>query len=234
MRKINTSVILPTYDESGHIIELVEAIKDQLSKERISYEIIIVDDDSPDKTGVLAQKYFAKSADVRVIIRKRDRGLSAAIRCGIELAVGEVIVVMDTDFNHSPVLIPKLVAKCKRYDFVIGSRYITGGGMENKLREKLSYWFNIILRVILFSPVHDNLSGFFAIRREQLEKVNYDQIFNGYGEYFIRLIYQAKKNGATFAEIPCFYKNRIYGYSKSRFFSMFRDYMKTALSQRLS
>lgn len=234
MSKIQSSIILPTYNESGNIIKLIEVIREELSGKRISHEIIVVDDDSPDKTGLLAQKYFFKTPDVRVIIRKKERGLATAIRKGIESAVGDIVVVMDTDFNHEPKLVSKLIEKCSKYDFAVGSRYIKGGGMENKLREKLSLLFNIFLRIMLSSPVHDNLSGFFAIRKVQLDKINFNTVFVGYGEYFIKLIYLAKLQGLTFAEIPCFYKNRQYGYSKSKFFSMFKDYLKIALALRLT
>src|SRR3989338_11104219 len=97
---IKASIILPTYNEAGNIIKLVEEIRRQLASKRINSEIIVVDDDSPDKTGLLAQKYYSKIPSVRVIIRKKDRGLATAIRKGLEMAVGEIVVVMDTDFNH--------------------------------------------------------------------------------------------------------------------------------------
>ncbi len=234
MSKIQSSIILPTYNESGNIIKLIEAIREELLGERISNEIIVIDDDSPDKTGLLAQKYFFKTPDVRVIIRKNERGLATAIRKGVESAVGDIVVIMDTDFNHEPKLVSKLIEKCSKYDFVVGSRYIRGGGMENKIRERFSYWFNVLIRILLSSPVHDNLSGFFAIRKAQLNKINLNGVFIGYGEYFMKLIYLAKLQGLTFAEIPCFYKNRQYGYSKSKFFSMFKDYLKTALALRFT
>ena len=230
--KIKASVILPTYNEAGNIVKLVEEIRHELALKRIPSEIIVVDDDSSDQTGVLAQKYFSKIPEVRVIIRKKERGLATAIRTGIEVAVGEVIVAMDTDFNHEPKLVPGLIEKCKRYDFVIGSRYIKGGGMANKTREILSYFFNILVRIIIGSPVRDNLSGFFAIRRSELDKLPLDKIFFGYGDYFIRLIYLAKKQGNTFTELPSFYKDREYGASKSQFLKMFLDYFQSALDIR--
>ncbi len=230
--KIKASVILPTYNEAGNIVKLVEEIRHELALKRIPSEIIVVDDDSSDQTGVLAQKYFSKIPEVRVIIRKKERGLATAIKRGIEAAVGEVIVVMDTDFNHEPKLVPGLVEKCKRYDFVVGSRYVKGGGMANKTREILSYLFNILVRIIIGSPVRDNLSGFFAIRRSELDKLPLDKIFFGYGDYFIRLIYLAKKQGNTFAELPSFYKDREYGASKSQFLKMFIDYFQSTLNVR--
>lgn len=234
MGKIKASVILPTYNEAGNIIELIELVRKELSLKKISNEIIVVDDNSPDKTGLLVQKYFSKIPEVRAIIRKKEKGLATAIKHGILKAVGEVIVVMDTDFNHDPKLLSRLFNKTRNYDFVIGSRYIKGGGMANKSREKLSYLFNLFVRVVLSSPVHDNLSGFFAIKRKELEKLNLDRIFYGYGDYFIRLIYLAKKNGATFAEVPSFYKDREYGDSKSQFFKMFKDYSITTFKVRLN
>lgn len=232
MGKIKASVILPTYNEAGNIIKLTEEIKKELGFKKIINEVLIIDDDSPDKTGLLAEKYFSKIPDVRVIIRKKERGLATAIRKGLEMAVGEIVVVMDTDFNHEPRLVPKLVDKCSTYDIVIGSRYVKGGGMANKERERLSYLFNVMLRIMIQSPVHDNLCGFFAMRRENLDKLNFDKIFWGYGDYFIRLIYFAKEQGDKFTELPSFYKDREYGSSKSQFFKMFRDYFAAALDVR--
>lgn len=233
MVKIRASVILPSYNESGNIVKLIEEIKSELSAKRISHEVIVVDDDSPDKTGLLAQKYFSKIPEVRVIIRKKERGLATAIRAGLEKAVGEIVVVMDTDFNHEPKVVSRLVEKCKNYDFAVGSRFIKGGGMANKTREYLSYLFNIMVRIILGSPVRDNLSGFFAMKRKELEELNFDKIFWGYGDYFIRLIYFAKEQGYSFAEVPSFYKDREYGDSKSQFLSMFRDYLATTVNLRM-
>src|SRR3989344_6433616 len=232
-RKIQASVILPTYNEAGNIIKLVEAIRNELSLKKITHEVLVVDDDSPDKTGVLAQKYFSKIPEVRVIIRKKDRGLAKSIRTGIESAVGDVIVVMDTDFNHEPEVVPRLVEKCEKVDFAVGSRFVRGGGMANKKRELLSRLFNIFLvRPIIGSPVSDNLSGFLAVRKSVLDKLDFGTIFYGYGDYFIRLIYLAKKNGATFAEVPSFYQERQYGASKSKFLNMFKDYLYSALAIR--
>lgn len=231
--KIKSSIILPTFNEVGNIVKLVEEIRNKLAKERINNEIIIVDDDSPDKTGLLAQKYFSKNPSVRVIIRKGEKSLAIAIKRGLEVAVGEVAVVMDTDFNHSPDLVPELIKKCQKYDFVVGSRFVHKGGMQNKTREFFSKIFNMLLmRPILGSPVHDNLSGFFAVKTIQLNKLNFDKIFWGYGDYFIRLIYLAKKQGFTFTELPSFYKNRQYGTSKSKFLEMFYNYLVSAIQIR--
>lgn len=232
MAKIKASVILPTYNESGNIVKLVEEIRKELSLNGVIGEVLIIDDNSPDKTGLLAQKYFSKNPEVRVIIRK-ERGLATAIRKGIESSVGEIIVVMDTDFNHEPSLVPRLIKKCDKYDVAVGSRFTQGGGMANKGRELLSRLFNIFLvKPVLGSPVSDNLCGFFAMRIDKLDKLDFDKIFFGYGDYFMRLIYYAKKEGYSFTELPSFYKNREYGESKSNFVSMFSTYASTAFKLR--
>lgn len=232
MSRITASIILPTYNESGNIIPLIERIKTELDRKKMSFEVVVVDDNSPDNTGLLVQKYFSKLPHVRTIIRKKERGLATAIRHGIEHAVGTIVVVMDTDFNHDPKLIPKLVEKCKKFDIVVGSRYVRGGGMANKTRERLSWIFNVFIKLILQSPVSDNLSGYFAMKRENLEKLKFDKIFWGYGDYFTRLIFYAKKNKNSFHELPSFYKNRMYGESKSRFVSMFYSYLTEGLKLR--
>lgn len=234
MAKIIASVILPTYNEAGNIIKLVESLRFELGMERITFEILVIDDNSPDKTGLLAQKYFSKDTDVRVIIRKKDKGLAKSIREGIESATGQIMVVMDTDFNHEPRLVPRLVKKCQKYDIAVGSRFIRGGGMANKRREILSKAFNqFLIQPLIDSPIKDNLCGFFAIKFDKLEDLDFGKIFFGYGDYFIRLIYYARKKGYSFTEIPSFYVDRTYGESKSNFIGMFREYALSAIRLRL-
>lgn len=221
------SVILPTYNEVGNIIQLINQIRRNLSKHL--YEIIVVDDDSPDGTFELVKKSFNNQNKIRLFQRKKDKGLAKAVRFGIEKSAGDFILVMDTDFNHNPADIPTMIKNIGKLDLIVGSRYIKGGGMENKIRFVSSYLYNLIIRLILRLNTFDNLSGFFLIKREKLIKFSYDAIFKGYGDYFIRLLYFAHKNNLDIKEIPVFYQNRVAGQSKSKFFSMFVDYSKTVL-----
>lgn len=225
--KIKISVILPTYNEEGNIIPLIDKVKKYL-KSKI-YEIIVIDDNSPDNTAKLVAEKFSKDKRVRLFIRKDNRGLATAIRYGIEKSKGNLVIGMDTDFNHNPELLPILVYQCRKFDLVVGSRYIKGGGMENRIRYYLSYLYNMLIRIILSLTTHDNLSGFFCLRKGVLGKLPFGKIFIGYGDYFIRLLYFAKKNKVSIGEIPVYYKNRVWGQSKSRFFSMFMDYSKTVI-----
>jgi len=222
------SIILPTYNEVGNITLLIDQISHYLKK--YLYEIIVVDDNSPDQTARAVKDKFSQSAKIRLFIKKENRGLAKAIRFGIEKSRGSCILVMDTDFNHHPKDIPKMIKFMYKADLIVGSRYIKGGGMENRLRYIISLLYNLITRKILALSTNDNLSGFFLMKKNKLEKLNYDKIFFGYGEYFIRLLFYARQKNFKIKEIPVFYKNRTAGESKSKFLPMFIDYSKTVLS----
>ncbi|KKS98717.1 MAG: family 2 glycosyltransferase, dolichol-phosphate mannosyltransferase [Candidatus Gottesmanbacteria bacterium GW2011_GWA2_43_14] len=225
---IKLSIILPTYNEAGNIIPLIESIRSNLPGK--SYEIIISDDDSPDGTGNLAVKTYHNERNIKVIIRKKDKGLAYAIADGISKSRGEWIAVMDTDFNHDPQLLPLMLSLTGKYDLVIGSRYVKGGGMADPLRNLFSLWYNRLVRFVLRLPTNDNLCGYFMIRRRILKGLPKDKIFSGYGDYFIRLLFYLKKQKIRIIEIPAFYRERFSGKSKSRFLPMLINYTRTVVS----
>ncbi len=231
-KKSKISIILPTYNERGNIIDLIYSILNYC-KNIAALEIIVVDDNSPDGTADFVRQRFKKRINVKLVVRTENRGLASAIKAGIKKATGNYIVVMDTDFNHDPKELLNMFTKIGAYQLVIGSRYVGGGGMENKLRQWLSYLFNIYLRIILGHGVHDNLSGYFMISRKDLFRLNVDKIFYGFGDYFMRLIFQAHQMNFTICEVPIYYKNRTYGYSKSHFLQMFISYTLSAVYLRL-
>ena len=104
--------------------------------------------------------------------------------------------------------------------------------MENQLHGKLSYYYNIMLKFILKTNINDNLGGYFLIKRDLLNKLEFDKIFYGYGEYFFRLLYFGKINKAKIIEIPAVYKQRLYGKSKSNFLTMLFKYFYAAVKLR--
>ena len=223
------SVILPTFNESENIIPLIEAISKNLRE--INYEIIICDDNSPDGTGLLTQKtYRGQTSCVRTIIRKKDKGLARSVLEGIKQARGNLIAVMDTDFNHNPDKLPQMYRLIRKTDIIVGSRYVKGGGMENRWRNLLSLLYNRLIRFILKLPVYDNLSGFFMFKKSKLKPLLRPDIFCGYGDYFIRLLFEAKKRKLLIREIPVFYPNRLHGSSKSRFLGILVQYSRTVMS----
>ena len=224
------SIILPTYNEKDNIVRLVETIK-KLKLEQ-TFEILIIDDNSPDGTYQFSKDNLSNEKNVKIVLRKNIRGLAFSIKEGIEKSTGEHIIVMDTDFTHDPILIKKMISLSSKYEIISGSRYVSGGYMENQLHGKLSYYYNIMLKFILKTKVNDNLGGYFLIKRNLLNKLEFDKIFYGYGDYFFRLLYFSKNKNAKIIEIPAVYKQRIYGKSKSNFTAMLFKYFYAAVKLR--
>ncbi|MGD0780408.1 MAG: glycosyltransferase [Dehalococcoidales bacterium] len=221
---MDVSVILPTYNERENMIELIDAIMEQLLPMNIDKEIIVVDDNSPDGTGKLVQDHFAENKEVKAFIRTEERGFATAIRYGIEKSSGKIIVVMDTDFNHDPKMLPRMIKFLEYYDIVVGSRFTSGGGMYDNTRYLSSYFYNFLIRITLLTRLQDNLSGFFAIRRKFLLPLDFNKIFWGYGDYFFRLLFYAEKSGATILDIPVTYQKRKNGERKRRLLSVLVQY----------
>ena len=230
---MKVSVILPTYNEAGNIVALIEEILANFPAET-EPEILVVDDDSPDGTYAVAKNAFAENRAVRVILRTQDRGFAKSIRAGIEQATGESVIVMDTDFTHDPVEIPRLLHIGRICDLVSGSRFCAGGNMQDKKHYLSSLLYNWLLRALLHTQVQDNLGGYFVMKRDTLLSLPLDQIFYGYGEYFFRLLYFAQRRGLKVIEIPAIYRVRTYGTSKSNFLKMLFSYSKAAILLKLN
>jgi dolichol-phosphate mannosyltransferase len=221
---MNTSIILPTYNEKENINDLITDIIKVLDEEKIIFEIIVVDDSSPDGTADIVKKVFYKDKRVRLLVRSNERGLATAIRYGIEQSTGEIVAVMDTDFNHNPRVLPQLIDFLKYFDIVIGSRFVFGGGMEDRFRYYCSLVYTVWLRFLLGIRIKDKLSGLFAMNKELLMKLGMDSIFFGYGDYFMRLLMKAQNHGYRMLEVPAFYELRKAGESKTEFINVFLKY----------
>lgn len=242
------SIILPTYNERDNICDLIDAIDRELGPLAWPFEVLVMDDNSPDGTAqVVAEQYaLDRTANdvvgktghsngiVRLHVRTKDKGLANAIRDGLARASGRTLVVMDTDFNHDPAIIPQMVELLTYYDLVIGSRFVMRGGMEDKWRYRASLIYNFFLRLLFMTQIQDNLSGFFAVRRERFFQLAplFDAIFYGYGDYFIRLLYVAWRKNWKILEVPVFYILRRHGDSKTGFWAIFRDYTGAVLRLR--
>jgi dolichol-phosphate mannosyltransferase len=229
---MKVSVVLPTYNEVGNIVELVREILAHIP-EGWTPEILVVDDNSPDGTYAAAVDAFKDNPAVVPILRTTDRGFAKSIRAGMERATGDQIVVMDTDFTHDPVEIPKLLHVSRVYDIVSGSRFCPGGRMQDTGHYLASLAFNWFGRIILRTQIQDNLGGYFTIARKNLEGLPFDLIFYGYGEYFFRLLHYAQRKGLTVVEIPAQYRARTKGKSKSNFVKMLFTYTKAMIKMRI-
>lgn len=229
INKLDLSIILPTYNERKNILDLILNIKEELNGKPITYECIVVDDDSPDGTYEAVRNRFKQEKEIKVTNRKKDPGLGQSILEGLKQAKGENIVVMDTDFNHDPKMIWQMYHLLKFYDVVIGSRFVYSGGMEDRLRNKFSFLYNLFVRVLLGTHIQDNLSGYFATNMKILKPFLKKEIFSGYGEYFLRLLYRMTLNKTRIIEVPVYYLLRRHGVSKSYLYKMILTYTKTIL-----
>jgi dolichol-phosphate mannosyltransferase len=246
-RVIDVSVVLPTYNERDNICDLIDAICRELQLAGYRFEILVVDDSSPDGTSEVVRRRYHLDNDrsaaipkyapvsLSLFVRTQDKGLAASIRDGLILAQGQTLVVMDTDFNHDPAMIPQMVDLLRHYDLVIGSRFVMRGGMEDRLRYHFSQLYNVFIRALFQTQVQDNLSGFFAVRRDRLFSLAplFPRIFYGYGDYFIRLLLVAWRSDWKILEVPVFYILRRHGASKTGFWSVFKKYTAAVLRLRI-
>jgi dolichol-phosphate mannosyltransferase len=224
----SVSVILPTYNESGNIVKLVGAVAANIPPDW-DYQILVVDDNSPDDTLGTVTRAFPDDPRVVPVLRTENRGFAKSIRAGIEQAAGERVVVMDSDLTHDPVEIPRLLHVGDVYDFVSGSRFCAGGRMVDTTHYLLSMAYNWLLRLLIRTQVQDNLGGYFTARREMLLSLPLDEIFFGYGVYYFRLLHFVQKSGGSIVEIPAAYLLRSEGKSKSNWTRMFLTYTVGAI-----
>ena len=227
------SIIVPTYNEKENIIPLIEQIHAQLKDTR--HQIIVVDDQSKDGTYQIVCDH--KYDYVRPILRTAKPSLAGSIRTGLEAADGDVFVLMDSDFNHQPKYIPQMIRNLEFYDCVVGSRFIYGGSMDSRWRHLLSWIFNIFVRLITGKYITDCLYGFLAMPRSVMEKIDYDKVFWGYGDYCIRLLYYLQEMDVEILQIPVVNGRRLKGQGNTGFLKVFvqytRETFKLALRERL-
>lgn len=210
------SIILPTYNESQNILEMLRHIKEIIPRQ-VSSQTIVVDDNSPDGTGHMVEEYVkntkkATNHDIEILHNKTKTSLSSAILDGIRHAKGDTVVVMDCDLSHPPQLIPKLIEVLRhRCDIAIASRYIRGGkivGLPTK-RRWISRLGTLTAKFCLGIKETDPMSGFFACRRSLFDGISFD----GWGfKILMELIIKAK--GARIVEIPYTFQERKFGKSK--------------------
>jgi glycosyltransferase involved in cell wall biosynthesis len=229
MKHLTLSIILPTYNESANIIKVIQSIHNTCKN--ASHEIIVVDDHSPDNTKELTQRHFKNASWLRLFSHPGKRSLGASIGFGISQARGTIIVGMDADGNHNPKNIPRLLKGITTTDVVVGSRFLPSGGMHESLRYWTSYLFNLLLRACFGFPITDNTSGFYAIRATTVRRLikHYPQIYTGYGDYHLRLVWYATEEGLTIRERAVYYGKRHGGQSKSIARSMIWTYLHTAM-----
>jgi len=227
---MNLSIILPTYNERDAINALITEIYETLEKKQFAFEIIVVDDNSPDGTYAAVAEKWKGNPRVRPFLREGEKGLATAILHGIRQSEGEKVIVMDTDFNHPPKLIPLLANITDYFEIASCSRYVIGGGMEtSRFRYLGSRIFNKFIHYTLKMQTTDNLSGYYCFRKQVLAGLHAENIFFGYGDYYIRFLYVMQRLKHPIIEIPVVYKDRLGGLSKTNLKNEFFRYFRTVL-----
>lgn len=208
-------VVVPTYNEKDNIERLVRAILDL----KRDLHVLIVDDNSPDGTGEIADKLAGSLNEVHVIHRKGKLGLGSAYREGFRYALKEgapLIFEMDADFSHDPSYLPLFLEKIKDYDVVVGSRYLNGVSVVNWpiRRLMLSYGANIYTRIVTGLRLTDCTGGFKCFRREVLEAIDLDRIKSDGYSFQIEMNYRCMERGFRIGEVPIIFIDRHAGSSK--------------------
>ncbi|MBR33294.1 MAG: hypothetical protein CMN77_18485 [Spirochaetaceae bacterium] len=206
------SVILPTYNESTNLPILLGKLRTALSE--VSHEILVVDDNSPDRTWEIAEDIATKDDSIRVIRRITDRGLSSAVITGMEVAEGEIFAVMDADLQHDEALLPRMVQTLQGgFDLVVGSRAEEGGsyGQWSRRRRFISWVATFLARLFLPLEIKDPMSGFFALKRDVFEK-SANRI-NPRG-FKILLEFIGRTPGLKMKELGYHFRNRQHGETK--------------------
>ena len=206
-------VCLPTYNERENLERMVAALAGK------SVSVLVIDDNSPDGTGELADRLAAEHEHVSVLHRERKEGLGPAYLAGFERALAdgaELVLEVDADFSHDPADVPRLIEAARDADLVLGSRYVDGGSVRNwgAVRRFVSAGGSLYARVLLGVPVHDLTGGFKCFRREVLETIDLQAIDSRGYAFQIETTYRALRAGFRVVEVPITFVDREHGGSK--------------------
>lgn len=214
--RLNTWVVIPTYNERHNIKELVVRLFSVVPEIRV----LVVDDDSPDGTAESVRSLQGSLPRVELLWRKNDRGFGSAYLAGfrriLEHPDVDAVLMMDADLSHDPAHIPAMLKKIETCDAVIGSRYAPNGGVGGweRWRRVLSKGGNSYVRAVTGMPFRDCTSGFNLIRTEVLRRLDLTHIdCSGYA-FLMELKYLMWHSGAILEEVPIFFRNRARGESK--------------------
>jgi dolichol-phosphate mannosyltransferase len=212
-------LILPTYDEAENLERFVRAVLPHLAGAAPEHRVLVVDDNSPDGTGRIADRLAEELDAVEVLHRPGKEGLRRAYIAGFGRALAggaELVIEMDSDFSHEPAALPRLIAGAEHADVVLGSRYVAGGRVADWGigRRLLSRGGSLYARAVLGIGVRDLTGGFKCLRRAVLEAIDLDDIHaDGYA-FQIELTYRALRKGFRVLEVPITFRDRQAGTSK--------------------
>lgn len=203
---MDLSVIVPAYNEEGNTTEIHRQLTETLSKTKLTYEIIFVDDGSTDKTLKLLQKVKRKDKHTKLISFRKNLGKGAALSVGFKESSGNIIVTLDSDLQDDPAEIPKLLDKLSNgFDLVVGRK----ADRQDPLTKKVpSYLFNLAVSFVMGKRIHDINSGLKALKREVVDDIDV------YGDLYRFIPLLAKIRGFMIGEVAVNHRRRSYGKSK--------------------
>jgi dolichol-phosphate mannosyltransferase len=209
-------LVLPTYDEASNLEPVVAAVRERLPQDG---RILIVDDNSPDGTGEIADRLAAEFEGVSVLHRPRKEGIGPAYVAGFRRAMeggAELVAQMDADFSHDPADLPRLLEAAEDADLVLGSRYVEGGGVADwgPVRRAISRGGSAYARTVLGVPVRDLTGGFKVFRRAVLEAIDLGSISAAGYAFQVETTFRAVRAGFRVVEVPITFSDRRVGESK--------------------
>jgi dolichol-phosphate mannosyltransferase len=206
------TIVSPTYNEAGNVTRLAEEVHAALSG--TDYELLIADDDSPDRTWATAQELATTNPHIRVLRRTTDRGLSSAVIEGISSSSGEYVAVIDADLQHNPAILPQMIAALEAgAEIVVGSRYVEGGGIGtwNVVRRFQSWVATKLAKSFLGVELRDPMSGYFILRRTDFTRIEKQLDSSGF-KILLEII--ARLAPTRLEEVPYIFRTRVAGQSK--------------------
>lgn len=212
-------LVLPTFNEAENIEPIVRAALPHLASTGLPHRVLVVDDNSPDGTGAIADRLAGEIDELEVMHRERKEGIGPAYLAGFAhgLANGaDLLLEMDSDFSHDPADLPRLIAATDEADLVLGSRYVPGGGVTDWGfgRRLVSRGGSLYAKLLLGVPVNDLTGGFKCFRRAVLEGLDLSGVgTDGYG-FQIEMTYRTLKAGFRVKEVPILFRDRRVGASK--------------------
>ncbi len=231
-KDIKYSIVIPAHNEEGNILSFMSRIIKMAEINRLSYEIIAIDDVSSDNTGKILDHLSDKFPQIKVIHRFSKNGPGNAERAGFAVARGKWIITLDSDLSHRPEEIPDFIAAAnKGFDMIIGSRFVPGGSMDGPaFRLLLSQACAFAAKLITGYPLHDASSGYRIMRTSALQKLN---LKSGWFEIHTEIPIKFHLHGYKVGEIPIQYERRGEGQSKLTIFQSVPKYLGIMLTERM-
>ena len=218
-------IFTATYNERENIRDLLNSI----DKLKLELDILIIDDNSPDQTSEIIKQYNLEKNNIKLIVRNKKEGLDTAHKLAFKYSIEnnyEHLITLDADLSHDPKEIPTFIKELNDNDFVIGSRYMKGGGADMKgIRLFLSHFGNKFIKFIFNINCNEFTTSYRGFNLKRFKNFDFQNISSKGYSFFMEMVYLIHKEGLSIKEIPIYFKNRIKGQSKLPIIEIFRTFV---------